>query len=244
MIEIAALQKTYGTFTAVNSISLTVNPGEIFAFLGVNGAGKTTTIRMLAGILKPSSGLIRIGGFDLANAPLEAKRITGYIPDRPYIYSKLTAREFLCFIADLYGVERKEAAMRLNTLLEEYTLSAWADELVENFSHGMKQRLATCAALIHQPRVLIVDEPMVGLDPHGARHLKERFRHYASIGMSVFLSTHSLNVAEEVADRLAIIHRGSIIAQGTLAEIKALAGGKHNGLEDMFMELTASAYLE
>ncbi|MCO6430741.1 MAG: ABC transporter ATP-binding protein [Deltaproteobacteria bacterium] len=240
MIEIENLTKSYGNFTAVNNVSFVVQPGEIFGFLGVNGAGKTTTLKMLAGVLKPSSGTIRIGRHDMASDSQAAKRITGYIPDRPYLYNKLTGREFLYFIADLYSVPQKRAEERIDQLLEEYGLTRWQDELVESYSHGMKQRLATCAALVHDPEVLIVDEPMVGLDPHGAKFLKQAFRRYADSGMSILLSTHSLNVAEEVADRLAIIHDGNLIAAGTLEHIRIQTGSIQIRLEEMFLQLTSS----
>jgi ABC-2 type transport system ATP-binding protein len=239
MIEIENLTKSYGNFEAVKHVDFTVEPGEIFGFLGVNGAGKTTTLKMLAGVLKPTAGNIKICGFDMAREPEKAKRITGYIPDRPYIYNKLTGREFLYFVADLYLVEDKEADFRIDQLLEEYGLIDWQDELVESYSHGMKQRLATCAALVHKPKVLIVDEPMVGLDPHGAKFLKEAFRRYAAEGMSILLSTHTLSVAEEVADRLAIIHKGSIINMGTLESIQQTTGQLEIRLEDMFLKLTS-----
>jgi ABC-2 type transport system ATP-binding protein len=239
MIEIQTLSKRYGNFSAVDSISLDVYGGEIFAFLGVNGAGKTTTIRMLTGVLQPTSGRIRIGGFDLAEHPLQAKSITGYIPDRPYLYAKLTGREFLYFVADLYQLPIKATELRIDQLLSEFGLTSWEDELIESYSHGMKQRLATCGGLLHQPRLLVVDEPMVGLDPHGAKFLKESFKRYAAQGMTIFLSTHSLNVAEEVANRLAIIQQGRIIAVGTLAEIRAQSGHSQAGLESLFLQLTA-----
>ncbi len=239
MITIKNLRKTYGSFAAVNDISLEVPPGGIFAFLGVNGAGKTTTIRMLTGILRPTSGEIYIGGFDLLKEPLQAKAITGYVPDRPNLYPKLTGREFLYFICDLYRLTGKHADTRIDAVLDEYTLTQWQDELIESYSHGMKQRLATCAAVVHEPRVLIVDEPMVGLDPHGARNLKEALKRYAQQGTTVFLSTHSLNVAEELADNLAIIHQGSILTKGTLEHIREITGKHDEGLEPMFLELTA-----
>lgn len=238
MITIKNLSKEYGHFKAVDSLSLEIKPGEIFAFLGVNGAGKTTTIRMLTGILRPTCGTIVIGGHDISSNPIAAKQITGYIPDRPYLYPKLTGREFLYFIADLYRVAPKDAEARIDCLLSDYSLTDWQDEMIESYSHGMKQRLATCSALIHQPQVLIVDEPMVGLDPHGAKMLKERFRQYARSGMTVFLSTHSLNVAEEVADRLAIIHRGKLVATGTLAEVRLLTGYGEERLEELFLHVT------
>jgi len=239
MITLTNLTKSYGSFTAVNGVSLSVPTGGIFAFLGVNGAGKTTTIRMMTGILRPTSGSIYLGGYDLLSEPLMAKAITGYIPDRPNLYPKLTGREFLNFICDLYRVDGKKAEKRIDEVLEEYTLMQWQDELIESYSHGMKQRLATCAAIVHDPRVLIVDEPMVGLDPHGARNLKEAFKRYARAGVTIFLSTHSLNVAEELADNLAIIHKGSILTTGTLDDIRALTGKQDEGLEHMFLELTS-----
>jgi ABC-2 type transport system ATP-binding protein len=239
MITIKNLTKSYGAFVAVNDISLEVPPGGIFAFLGINGAGKTTTIRMLTGILRPTSGNIYIAGFDLQKESLQAKAITGYVPDRPNLYPKLTGREFLYFICDLYHITGKHADNRIDAVLDEYTLTQWQDELIESYSHGMKQRLATCAAVVHEPKVLIVDEPMVGLDPHGARNLKESLKRYAQRGTTVFLSTHSLNVAEELADNLAIIHQGSILTKGTLEHIREMTGKHDEGLEPMFLELTA-----
>jgi ABC-2 type transport system ATP-binding protein len=241
MISLRNVTKSYGSFTAVNDLSLEIPPGGIFAFLGVNGAGKTTTIRMMTGILRPTSGSIYIGGYDMSRDPVAAKSIIGYIPDRPHLYPKLTGREFLYFICDLYRVAGATAEKRIDEVLEEYSLTPWQDELIESYSHGMKQRLATCAALVHDPRVLIVDEPMVGLDPHGARNLKEALRRYAQSGITVFLSTHSLNVAEELADHLAIIHKGSLLTTGTLDDIRALTGKRDEGLEPMFIELTSAS---
>lgn len=238
MVSLDRVCKQYGSFHAVNNISLEIKKGEIFGFLGVNGAGKTTTLRMLAGVLKPTSGTILLGGYNIATHPIEAKQITGYIPDRPYLYNKLTGREFLYFVADLYNVPAAEAETRINTLLGEYRLLDWQDELIESYSHGMKQRLATCAGLIHNPQILIVDEPMVGLDPHGAKFLKEAFKRYAREGVSILLSTHSLHVAEEVADRMVIIDKGSIIAMGTLDEIRHASGSSDERLESLFLRLT------
>ncbi len=242
MIEISGLTKRYNSFIAVNNLNLKIRAGEVFGFLGVNGAGKTTTLRMLAGILKPSAGSISICNFDMASTPDKAKAITGFIPDRPHLYNKLTAREFLKFIGDLYKVPRNEISTRSSALLEEYRLSEWENELTESFSHGMKQRLATCAALIHNPKLLIVDEPMVGLDPHGAKLLKEAFRRYAKAGMTILLSTHSLNVAEEVSDTLAIINKGSLLATGDFHQIREFAGAQEANLEQIFLELTSSSY--
>ena len=238
MIEISGLTKKYGPFTAVDQISLEVRRGEIFSFLGVNGAGKTTTLSMLVGVLQPTAGRIRIGGYDLDDEPERAKAITGYIPDRPYLYPKMTGREYLYFVSELYDVEEKTAEQRIDELLDVYALVEWQDELIESFSHGMKQRLATCGALINRPELLVVDEPMVGLDPHGAKLLKDSFRSYAREGMTIFLSTHSLNVAEELSHRVAIIHRGCILSVGTVEELHQLAGGTHSGLEEVFLHLT------
>lgn len=240
MIEIAQLTKRYGTFTAVDGISLSIKAGEIFSFLGVNGAGKTTTLRMLAGVLKPDSGTIQIGEYDLERNPTEAKRITGYIPDRPYLYGGMSGREYLYFIADLYDVDAPDLDSRIDELLDRYRLDRWQDELIEGYSHGMKQRIATCGALVSRPQVLIVDEPMVGLDPHGAKTLKSAFKEYAAAGMTIFLSTHSLPVAEELSDRMAIINAGKIIAIGTLQELKQRAGAEHSKLEELFLELTVT----
>jgi ABC-2 type transport system ATP-binding protein len=238
MIEIKNLTKEYARFKAVDDISFKVREGEVFGFLGVNGAGKTTTLKMLVGILSPTSGTIRIGGHDLRKDPQKAKMMMGYVPDRPYMYPRLSGREFLYFIADIYGLSDKEADLRLDQLLEDYSLTPWQNEIIESYSHGMKQRLATCAALVHNPKILIFDEPMVGLDPHGAKLLKESIRSYASRGMSVLLSTHSLNVAEEIADRLTIIHQGSLIVTGTLDELKQVSGSSHDGLESLFLDVT------
>lgn len=240
-VSISHLKKSYGSFAAVQDISLDIKAGEVFGVLGVNGAGKTTTLRMLAGILTPTAGDISIFGISLRDNPIEAKRICGYIPDRPYLYNKLTGREFLYFVSDLYHVPVEMAERNIDRLLTEYKLTEWQYELIESYSHGMKQRLATCAALIHEPKLLIVDEPMVGLDPHGAKFLKAAFRRYAAEGMTVLLSTHSLNVAEEVADRLVIIDRGKIIALGTLAEIRSQTNSSlenEETLESLFLRLT------
>ncbi len=237
MIRAEGLTKKYGRFDAVKSISLHVREGEVFGFLGPNGAGKTTTIKMLAGLLQPTSGSIHIAGIDALRDPVAAKRLIGYIPDRPYLYEKLAADEFLEFIAGIYEIPPVEARRRSSELLEFFTLSQFGGELVEGFSHGMKQRLVLAAALLHRPRLLIVDEPMVGLDPKGARLIKDVFRQKAQQGDTVFLSTHALEVAEEVCDRVAIVVGGVIAAQGTVAELKARTLGGQGRLEDLFMQL-------
>ena len=195
-IILNSITRCFGQNIAVDNLSLEVRRGEVFSFLGMNGAGKTTTLRMMAGVLRPSSGQIIIGGLDLAEYPEQVKRTIGYIPDRPYLYGRLTAREFLVFVAALYGLTGEQAELCIEEFLGKYELLKVQHQLIDSFSHGMKQRLATCAALLHRPSVLIVDEPMVGLDPHGAKLLKESFRSYAQSGIAIFLSPHSLNVAE------------------------------------------------
>jgi ABC-2 type transport system ATP-binding protein len=238
MIATKGLTKRYGDLVAVNQIDLQVRPGEIFGFLGPNGAGKTTTIKLLVGMLQPTAGEIRIGGIDLLSDPVAAKAIIGYIPDRPYLYDKLTAMEFLRFVGGLYAVPADEIERFGAELLNLFELHDWADQLVENYSHGMKQRLIMCAAFLHRPKVLIVDEPMVGLDPKGARMVKRLFRGYADNGHTVFMSTHTLEVAEEVCDRIAIIHLGRIIAEGTIAELRQMSREQGDRLESIFLELT------
>jgi len=239
MIKTENLTKNFGNFEAVKSINLEVMPGEIYGFLGPNGAGKTTTIRMLIGLLKPTSGKVFIAGYDLERNPISAKSLVGFIPDQPYIYEKLTAREFLNFIGGIYGMKEAEIEQKAPGLLEFFDLKNWADELVESFSHGMKQRLVYASALLHEPKVVIVDEPMVGMDPRGARLLKDAFRDFAhQQGKTIFMSTHTLEVAEEVCDRIGIISRGQLIAQGTMAELRSQAKSTDANLEDIFLKLT------
>ena len=240
MIKLSNVSKNYGSFVAVHDISLQIAEGSIFAFLGINGAGKTTTIRMMTGILRPTSGVITLAGYNISTQPIEAKRIIGYVPDRPFIYPKLSGREFLYFICDVYKVPPSESDYQIDEVLEEYSLTPWQDSLIESYSHGMKQRIAMCAAMVHKPQILIVDEPMVGLDPRGAHDFKESLKRYAKAGVTVFLSTHSLHVAQELADQMAIIHRGSILTSGTFDEIQKTTGVHTTDLEEMFLELTAS----
>jgi len=215
MIQIEHLTKQYGKFVALEDVSLTVRPGEIFGFLGPNGAGKTTTIRIIAGLLRPTSGSVRIGRFDMTREPEAAKRIIGLIPDRPFLYEKLTGTEFLRFLGPIYGLGPSSLRERIKALLELFELQEWKDELIENYSHGMKQRLVMASALLHRPEVLVVDEPMVGLDPRGARLVKEVFRQESRTrGVSVFMSTHTLEMVEEMCDRIAILQRGRLIEIG------------------------------
>ncbi|HUP45400.1 MAG TPA: ABC transporter ATP-binding protein [Thermoanaerobaculia bacterium] len=238
MIEILDLTKKYGEFTAVNDLSLSVGRGEIFGFLGPNGAGKTTTIRILAGLSLPTSGVVRIGGLDVVEEPVAAKRLIGYVPDRPYLYEKLTGRELLQFVANLYSRPWSECAARAVDLLRYFGLGDWSDTRIENLSHGMKQKLVIVAALVHDPAVLIIDEPMVGLDALAQRQVKMLFRRLAGEGRTVFLTTHTLSVAEAVCDRIAILSHGKIVATGPTARLKEEAGHPGSPLEDVFLQLT------
>jgi ABC-2 type transport system ATP-binding protein len=244
MIAVEHLVKRYGKFTAVDDVSLEVTPGQIHGFLGPNGAGKTTTIRMIAGLLKPTAGRVLVNGHDLGAEPERAKASLGFIPDRPFIYEKLTAGEFLRFHAGLYGLEESLIANRIIEMLELFELGRWQHELVESFSHGMKQRLVMGAAFMHRPRAVLVDEPMVGLDPRGARLIKDVFRTMAGRGVAILMSTHTLEVAQEMCDIISIILKGKIIARGTVAELRALAGDPDQHLTEIFLRLTGGSGLQ
>lgn len=236
MIKLINLTKLYGRLTAVNGINLEVAQGEVFGFLGPNGAGKTTTIKMMAGLLQPTSGSAMIGGYDVQQDPLKAKFITGFIPDRPFLYEKLTATEFMHFVGKLYDMN--DPKTRVSELLGLFGLSEWADELVENFSHGMKQRLVMASSLLHKPQVLVVDEPMVGLDPRGARLVKDIFKDLASNGVTIFMSTHTLEIVEQMCTRVAIINKGDIIAEGSVEDLGRMARLPNSHLETIFLRLT------
>lgn len=238
MIEVKNLKKQYGRVLAVDSLNLTLLPGEIFGFIGPNGAGKTTTIRIMGGILSPSEGTVIIDGIDMAREPERAKKRIGFIPDRPYLYDKLTGWEFMRFSAELYGVGEDVFEERASALLKMFSLWEWVDGLIESYSHGMKQRLIISAALLHDPSVIIVDEPMVGLDPTGIRLVKDLLRLKAREGKTVFMSTHSLGVAEDICDRIGIINRGALIAMGTTKELNRTAGFAEADLESVFLKLT------
>jgi ABC-2 type transport system ATP-binding protein len=238
MIDLKDLTKRYGTVLAVNGLNLSVSPGEIFGFIGPNGAGKTTTIRMMGGILRPTAGTVIIDGIDMALEPEKAKRRIGFIPDRPFLYEKLTGMEFMRFTADLFGMGDGLFREKADKTLKMFSLQDWSEELIEAYSHGMKQRLVISAALLHDPRIIIVDEPMVGLDPAGIRMLKGLFRRLAEEGTTIFMSTHTLEVAEDVCDRIGIIHLGSLIATGNMADLKRMASSEDANLEDVFLRLT------
>jgi ABC-2 type transport system ATP-binding protein len=238
MIQLRGLTKRYGTFTAVDAINLHVPRGQLFGFLGPNGAGKTTTLRMIAGILRPTAGTVHIDGIDVADNPTAAKSVLGYIPDRPFIYEKLTGAEFLRFVAGLYGQDGPVIERRMTELLTLFDLLEWRNELVESYSHGMRQKLIISSAFLHKPKVIVVDEPMVGLDPKAARILKDLFREYTKRGHTIMMSTHTLEVAETVCDRVAIIQGGRIRAAGPMDELYQSVGAGAKGLEELFLRLT------
>ncbi len=238
MIRLEKLTKNYGRLVAVDALDLEVPAGQLFGFLGPNGAGKTTTIRMMAGLLKPTAGEIYIDGISVLREPAKAKHLCGFIPDRPFVYGKLTGREFLRFCGGLYDVAAQEIEPASEGLTRLFNMEDYADELIESYSHGMKQRLVMAAALIHRPRVIIVDEPMVGLDPRGAKLVKRIFRELCDHGITIFMSIHTLEVAEEMCDRIGIIQQGSLVAVGTMAELKQQIGSSDDKLESIFFKLT------
>ncbi|MBN1484488.1 MAG: ABC transporter ATP-binding protein [Chloroflexia bacterium] len=239
MIQTRGLSKRYGQILAVDGVDLAIPPGEILGFLGPNGAGKTTTIKMLVGLLQPSQGQALIGGYDVQEQPLRAKALVGYVPDTPFLYEKLSGREFLRFIARLYDLEPALAARRADDLLQLFDLAERADDLIQGYSHGMRQKIALAAALLHEPRAFFLDEPTVGLDPKSARQVKDLLRHLAERGTAIFMSTHILEVAERMCDRVGIIDRGRLIACGTMAELRQAEG--EGTLEDIFLQLTGGA---
>lgn len=236
MISARALSKHFGELRAVDGLDLEVAPGEFFAFLGPNAAGKTTTIRMLTGLLKPTAGEIHIGGYELQAQPEKAKALMAYVPDFPFLYDKLTAAEFMQFVGDIFRMERATVTRRTGELFEKFHLGDYRHELTENLSHGTRQRLVIASALLHDPAVFIIDEPMVGLDPMHARIVKQEFRDRARAGMTLFLSTHQLSVAEEMADRIGIIHHGKLIALGTVEDLRRQSG-EGGALEKVFLSL-------
>jgi ABC-2 type transport system ATP-binding protein len=240
MIELSSLTKKYGNFTAVDSIDLSVARGELLGLLGPNGAGKTTTLRMIAGILRPTAGRVKVAGIDIWEDPVAAKMRLGYIPDRPFIYEKLTGAEFLRFVAGLFGQEGGKVEHRARELMALFDLEEWRDELVESYSHGMRQKLIISSAFVHRPDVIVVDEPMIGLDPKAARILKDLFREYVHRGHTIVMSTHTLEVAQAMCDRICIVQGGKIRAQGSMAELQAGAATTA-GLEEIFLKLTGES---
>src|SRR2546423_6454524 len=240
MIQLENVTKRYGNKTAVDGLSLEVGAGELFAFLGPNGAGKTTTIKMICGLLFPTGGSVRVGGFDVEREGDRARQLLSYVPDQPFLYEKLTGREFLQFIADMYGMPAEHGHKRIHDVIDMFELAPFVDDLTERYSHGMRQRTVFAAALVHEPKVLVVDEPTVGLDPRSVRELKDLLRKQADQGTTVFLSSHSLDVVEELADRIAIVDRGRLIACGTLEALRDQAS-IDGSLEDVFLKMTEEA---
>jgi ABC-2 type transport system ATP-binding protein len=238
MIELEQVSRSYGSKKAVQELNLTIPSGELFAFLGPNGAGKTTTIKMMVGLLQPSAGVIRIQGQNVVTAPREAAHQVGYVPDEPCLYDKLSGREFLHFVADLYALPSAEAEAEIARQIETFTLAGFIDHLTESYSHGMKQRLVFAAALIHRPKVLILDEPMVGLDPQNARVVKNRLRELSQSGTTIFMSTHTLSLAEEIADRIGIIFGGTLRFLGTVSELRSQMARHTDSLEQLFLAVT------
>ncbi len=243
LLNLENLTKNFGSFTAVNSVSLKLGAGEIYGFLGPNGAGKTTTIKMLAGLLQPSGGAITICGKGLAEEPFYCKNLTGYIPDRPFLYEKLTGAEYLGFISSLYSVSGPDPKKEADRYLDLFDLSEWKDHLIEGYSHGMRQKLIMTSIFMLDQPLIVIDEPMVGLDPKSARIVKELFKSKAKSGTGIFLSTHSMEIAEELCDRIGIIVHGRIVAEGTMAELRGRATAGNDNLEDIFLELTGASEL-
>jgi len=241
LIETRNLVKRYGDKMAVDDVSLEVKAGEVFGFLGPNGAGKTTTIKMIVGLLKPTSGRVSVAGYDVQSQPLLAKASSGYVPDTPNLYAKLTGRELLRFVGDLYNLERKQVVQRTDELLRMFDLTAAADDTVDSYSHGMKQKASLASALMHDPKALVLDEPTVGLDPKSARLIKDILRQMAERGAAVFLSTHILEIAERMCDRIGIINQGKLVAVGTMSELRSLGKAGEVSLEDIFLGLTGGA---
>ncbi len=240
LIELHDLCKNYGPKCAVDGVSLKVFGGEVFGFLGPNGAGKTTTIKMIVGLLRPTSGTVKVAGYDIQQQPLQAKISSGFVPDTPNLYQKLSARELLRFVGDLYSMAPRQVDHRIEELLRLFSLEDAGDDLIDSYSHGMQQKASLAAALMHDPKVLVLDEPTVGLDPKSARLIKDVLRQFADRGSAVFVTTHILEIAERMCDRIAIINQGKIVAVGTMAELRAMGQGQAS-LEDIFLSLTGGA---
>lgn len=241
LIETRNLIKRYGEKVAVNNVSFDVFSGEVFGFLGPNGAGKTTTIKMIVGLLQPTSGAVKVAGYDIQTQSMQAKASCGYVPDTPNLYAKLTGRELLRFVSDLYNLDRSQVAHRVDELLRMFDLTTAADDTIDSYSHGMQQKTSLAAALMHDPKVLVLDEPTVGLDPKSARLIKDILRQLADRGAAVMLSTHILEIAERMCDRIGIINKGQLVAVGTMDELRMLDKTGQESLEDIFLSLTGGA---
>lgn len=238
MIRLVHLTKKFGSFTAVDDINLEVRPGEFYGFLGPNGAGKTTTIKMMTGLFTPTAGEIYINGYDIKKQPIEAKRSTGYIPDQPFLYDKLTGREFLYFSGGLYKMDKKVLQQKIEELIEHFKINEWIDKRTEDHSQGMRQRIVIASALLHEPQVIIIDEPMVGLDPQSAQIVKQTLKQKTQEGTTIFMSTHSLPVVEELCDRVGIIKNGRLIFEDRMSALEAFKQKYDGKFESVFLELT------
>jgi len=238
MLKLTNLTKKFGNFTAVNNINLEINAGDFFGFLGQNGAGKTTTIKMITGLYSPTKGTVHVGGFDIQKNHIEAKKLIGYIPDQPFLYEKLTGREFLFFCGGLYKIEKNKLKKKIDATIDKLKIEQWVDKRTEEYSQGMKQRVAIASALLHDPLLLVVDEPMVGLDPQSALIVKNVLKQKAAEGVAIFMSTHSLNVAEEVCSRIGIIKDGQMIFEDKKEVVEEIIGTDHQNLESLFLQLT------
>ena len=238
MLKLTNLTKNFGQFVAVNNINLEINAGDFFGFLGQNGAGKTTTIKMITGLYAPTEGTVQIGGIDIQKNHIEAKKLIGYIPDQPFLYEKLTGREFLYFCGGLYQIEKNKLKNKIDETIYQLKIDEWIDKRTEEYSQGMKQRIAIASALLHDPKLLVVDEPMVGLDPQSAVVVKNVLKEKAAAGVAIFMSTHSLNVAEEICSRIGIIKDGKMIFEDNNEVIEQIIGTDHQNLESLFLHLT------
>lgn len=240
MIEIRNMTKLFGETLAVDNLTLTISQGEFFSILGPNGAGKTTTLKIVTGLLRPTEGTVSINGLDVTAQATEAKKLISFIPDVPYVYEKLTGREFLHFIGEVYDMNKEDYTEKTDHLLGLFHIEDYGNQLMESYSHGMKQKVVICSALLHDPKIIIIDEPMVGLDPKSIRLVKDILRNHANNGTTIFMSTHTLDLAEEVSDRIGIIHKGRLVGLGTVGEIKR-AAEESDKFEDVFLKLTAEA---
>jgi ABC-2 type transport system ATP-binding protein len=239
MIEFKQVRRTYGDKVAVENLNLRIAAGELYSLLGHNGAGKTTAIKMLVGLMRPDTGTVRVGGFDLVTQTRQAVALIGYVPDQPFLYDKLSGREILQFIARMYGMDAEQTARAIAREIERFELAEFIDQLTETYSHGMKQRTVFASALLHEPRVLVVDEPMVGLDPHSIRLVKDLMQRESAAGMCVLMSTHTLAAAEEISHRVGIMNHGRLLFDGTVAELREQLGGEHQSLESLYLAVTA-----
>jgi len=237
MIQFEKVSRTYGDRVAVDQLDLAIAKGELLTLLGHNGAGKTTSIKMLVGLLKPSAGVVRVAGLDVGEEPRKASRLIGYVPDQPYLYEKLSGREFLEFVAELYGLTAAEVQEAVRRESDRFQLHGFLNQLTESYSHGMRQRTVFAAALIHQPEILVVDEPMVGLDPQSIRLVKDLLRDYANKGKTVLMSTHTLAIAEEIADRVAVMKSGKLVFNGSVEEMRARVPEAGHSLESLYLAL-------